>query len=61
MVIMLATGPKIRGFIPDRGRWISRTIKFHSTTSFGGEAKPSVSCRKMLRHVKKPYEYGRDT
>jgi hypothetical protein len=30
-------------------------IKIRSTTSFGGEVKPSVPCRKILRHVKEPY------
>jgi hypothetical protein len=32
-------------------------IKIRSTASFGGEEKPSVICRKILRHVKVPYEY----
>jgi hypothetical protein len=27
VVSVLATGPKIRGFKPGRGRWISRVIK----------------------------------
>jgi hypothetical protein len=40
-VSVLATGPKVRGFDPDRGRWI------RSTTSFGGEVKPSVPCRRF--------------
>jgi hypothetical protein len=34
-----------------------RMIKECSTTSFGGEVKPSVSCCKMLCHGKEPYEY----
>jgi hypothetical protein len=34
-----------------------KTNKIRSTTSFGGEVKPSVPCRKILRHVKNPYEY----
>jgi hypothetical protein len=38
-----------------------RAIKIRSTTFFGGEVKPSVPCRKILRHVKDPYDYGRDT
>jgi hypothetical protein len=33
-----------------------RAIKIHITTSFGGEAKLSVPCRKIIRHVKKPYK-----
>jgi hypothetical protein len=28
-----------------------RVIKIRSTTSFGGEVKPSTPCRKILRHV----------
>jgi hypothetical protein len=31
-----------------------RTIKIRSTTSFGGEVKPSAICRKVLRYVKNP-------
>jgi hypothetical protein len=45
VVSVLATGPKVRGFDPDRG--IKRVIKFRSTTSFGGEVKPSVPCRRF--------------
>jgi hypothetical protein len=44
VVSVLATGPKVRGFDPDRGRWI---FKIRSTTSFGGEVKPSVPCRRF--------------
>jgi hypothetical protein len=46
VVIVLVIGPKIRGFKPGRIR---------GTPSFGGEVKPSVPCRKILRHVKDPY------
>jgi hypothetical protein len=49
---VLAIGPKVRGFKPDRGRWI---FKIRSTTSFGGQVKPWPPCRKILRHVKEPY------
>jgi hypothetical protein len=38
-----------------------RTIKIRSTTSFGGEEKPSAPCRKILRHVKDPLRNDRDT
>jgi hypothetical protein len=43
VVSVLATGPKVRGFKPGRGRWILRVIKsaIRSTPSFGGEVKPS--------------------
>jgi hypothetical protein len=55
VVIVLAIGTKIREFRPGRGRWIFlRAIKIRSTTSFGGEVKPSIPCRKILRHVKGP-------
>jgi hypothetical protein len=40
VVIVLAVRPKVRGFKAVRGRW--RAIKIRSTTSFGGEVKPSV-------------------
>jgi hypothetical protein len=52
MVSMLAIGPKVRCFKPGRGRWILRAIKICITTSFGGDVKPSATC-KNLRHVKK--------
>jgi hypothetical protein len=37
VVSVLTTGPKVRGFDPDRGRWIFKDDKNPSTTSFGGE------------------------
>jgi hypothetical protein len=39
-----------------RGRMILRSIKIRSTTSFGGEVKPSAKCRNNLRHVEDPYK-----
>jgi hypothetical protein len=39
-----------------RGRTILRSINIRSTTSFGGEVKPSAKYRKNLRHVKDPYK-----
>jgi hypothetical protein len=39
----------------------SESVKIRSTTSFGGEVKLSVSCSKILRYVKDPYEFERDT
>jgi hypothetical protein len=45
VVSVLATGPKVRGFDPDRE--FLRVIKIRSTTSFGGEVKPSVPCRRF--------------
>jgi hypothetical protein len=41
IVIVLATGPKVRVFKPDRGRRILRAIKIRST-SFGREVKSSA-------------------
>jgi hypothetical protein len=38
-----------------------RAIKIRSTTSFGGEVKPSLTCGEILRHVKKTVECERDT
>jgi hypothetical protein len=36
-------------------------IKIRSTNSFGGEIKPSVPCRKILRHFEELYKCERDT
>jgi hypothetical protein len=55
-----AIGPKVCGFKPCRGRWILRNIKIRCTYPFVREVKPSVLCRKILRHVKKPFEYERN-
>jgi hypothetical protein len=52
MVIMIAIGPKVRGFERGRGRWILRPIQIRSTTFFGGEIKPTIPCRKILQHIK---------
>jgi hypothetical protein len=38
-----------------------KAIKVHTATSFGGEVKLSVPCRKILRNVKDPLRYDRDT
>jgi hypothetical protein len=55
MVSVLDIGPEVRGFKPDRGRLIFKGDKIRSRRSFGGEVKPSASCRKI------PAEYDRDT
>jgi hypothetical protein len=49
VVSVLATGPKVRGFKPGRGRWIwiFKDDKIRSTPFFGGEVKPSVPCRRF--------------
>jgi hypothetical protein len=61
MVIILATGPKVRGFIHGREREFLRAIKIHSTTSFGGKVKRSAPCHKILRHVKNKPMSMKDT
>jgi hypothetical protein len=43
---VLGIRPKIRGFEPGRERWTFKCNKIRSTTSFGGEVKPSATCRK---------------
>ena len=44
---VLAFGTQVRGFKPGRSRRISSGEKILSAPSFGGEVKPSVSCRKF--------------
>jgi hypothetical protein len=50
---LLVFGTQVRGFKPGRSLRIFRAKKILSTPSFGGEVKPSVSCR-ALQHVKEP-------
>jgi hypothetical protein len=54
---VLATGPKSRGFKPDRGYGFLRVIKIRSAPSFGWEVKPEVPCNKIFRHFKDPLTY----
>jgi hypothetical protein len=61
VVIVLATRPKVCGFKTGRGHQIFKGEKIQCWTSFGGEIKPVVSCRKILRRVKYPYSRNRDT
>jgi hypothetical protein len=49
------------GSKPDENNVYLRAMQIRSSTSFGGEVKPSAPCRKILRHVKDPLRYGRDT
>jgi hypothetical protein len=53
--------PRFAGSSPAVSDGFLRAIKIRSTASFGGEVKPSVPCRKILRHVKDPLRYDRDT
>jgi hypothetical protein len=57
VISVLAIGPKIRGFKPGRCDGFLRAIKICSTSSFGGEARPSALCR----HVRDPFKGRRDT
>jgi hypothetical protein len=57
LVSVLATGPKSRGFKPDRGDGFLRAMKIRSTTSFGWEVKPEVPRCKILRYVKDSLRY----
>jgi hypothetical protein len=60
LVSVLAIGPNVRGFKTGQGRCIFKGDKIRSTTSFGGEVKPSVTCREILRQVKDLYSMKRD-
>jgi hypothetical protein len=54
MVSVLAIGPKVRGFKPDRGDGLLWAIKICSTPSFE-EVKTSAPCRKSLWRFKEIY------
>jgi hypothetical protein len=51
----------VRGFKLGRERLIFKNDKIRSTTFFGEEVKPSSLRRKILRLLKIPTKYGRDT
>ena len=44
---LLAFSTQVRGFKPGRSHRIFKDEKILSTPSFGGEVKPSVSCRRF--------------
>jgi hypothetical protein len=54
VVIVLPIGLKVRGFKPAEDKGFVGAMKIRSTTSFGGQVKPSAKCRKVLRHVEDP-------
>jgi hypothetical protein len=54
----LPLDPRFAGSHPVKDDEFLRAIKIRSTTSFGGEVKPSVPC-KFLRHVTESYRYER--
>jgi hypothetical protein len=61
VVVGLQLDPKFAGSNAAEDDGFLRAIKIHSTTSIGGEVKPSIPCRKILLYVKEPYVYERDT
>jgi hypothetical protein len=60
VVSVLATGTKVCGFKPGLERRDFKGDKNPCTTFFGGEVKLSIPCRKIIWHVKVPYEHERD-
>jgi hypothetical protein len=52
VVIVLPTGPKVRGFKPRRRP---------QHDFLREEVQTSAPCQKILRHVKDPYGWNRDT
>ena len=49
---VLDFGTQVRGFKPGRSRRIFQGEKILSTPSFGGEVKPSVSCRRFTACIR---------
>jgi hypothetical protein len=60
VVACLLFSPRFAGSSPAEDDGFLRKVKFHSMTSFRGEVKPSVLCRKILWRDEEP-EYKRDT
>jgi hypothetical protein len=52
VVIVNAIGPSALRSNPAEDYGFLRVINIRSTTSFGGEVKPSALCPKFLKHVK---------
>jgi hypothetical protein len=61
VVTCLLLDLRFEGLNPAEDDGILRVIKIGNTTSFREETEQSVPCRKILRHVKEPCEYERDT
>jgi hypothetical protein len=59
VVVCLQLNPRFAGSNPGDEDGFLRAIKILSKTSFGGDARPSPPCRRILRHVKDPYTYGK--
>jgi hypothetical protein len=56
MVSVLAIGPKVRDFKLVRWRWVLRGVKNPQYAFLRREIKTLAPCRKILRHVKEPFE-----
>jgi hypothetical protein len=56
MVSVFAIEPKVHGFKPGREAGFLKAINIRIRPSFGGEVKPSFPSRKILWHVKEPFE-----
>jgi hypothetical protein len=52
--VVIVLDSRFEGSNPAEDDGFLRAIKICSTTSFGGEVKPSASCLKILQHVKYP-------
>jgi hypothetical protein len=61
VVAWLTSHPRLVDPNPAEDDGFIKAIKIQSSTSFGGEAKPSVLCRKIYGLLKNPTEYERDT
>jgi hypothetical protein len=55
----LPLDPRFAGSNAAESDGFFRSIKVLSTTSLGGEVKPSAPCRKILPHVNDPLRYDR--
>jgi hypothetical protein len=61
VVIVLAIGPKVRGFKPGRGRWILRAINIPSISFFEGKYSHRPHVVRFYGMLKNPAEYDRDS
>jgi hypothetical protein len=61
VIACLPLNPRFEGSYPAEDDGFLRALKINSTISFAGKIKPSVPCCNILRHVKDPYEYERNT
>jgi hypothetical protein len=59
VVIMFAIKPKVCSSNPAEDDGFLRAIKIRSMSSFRGEVKQAIICRKILRHVKIPTVWKR--